>query len=66
MIDRVYRNAMRFIADQSASPAIEYALMAAVVAITCISALMSFGSESNGMWQGTGDALVGAMQSTRG
>ncbi len=44
--------------DRTGSTAIEYALLAAVVAITAFAALTSLGLESDGLWQDTGDQLV--------
>ncbi|MCB1971150.1 MAG: hypothetical protein H6851_00690 [Geminicoccaceae bacterium] len=42
--------------------AIEYALLAAVVAITAVAALVGFGGESSSLWTSTGTALVKGMR----
>lgn len=51
-------DAPRLGSDRSGSTAIEYALLAAVVAITTIGAMLLMGGETGGMWAVTGDAIV--------
>ncbi|MEZ5825222.1 MAG: hypothetical protein R3C97_10935 [Geminicoccaceae bacterium] len=53
---RVFRHARR------GGTAIEYALLAAVVAITAFAGLRLLGGESSGMWKTTGDTIVQGMK----
>lgn len=57
------RAILDFISDKAGSTATEYALVATVVAISAIGGLIALGTSSDGLWQDTGDQLVGAFQS---
>lgn len=41
-----------FFRNDEAATAVEYAVMLAMIIVTCVAAISSFGSASNGMWGG--------------
>lgn len=41
-----------FFRDDHAATAVEYAVMLAMIIVTCLAAISSFGNASNGMWGG--------------
>jgi pilus assembly protein Flp/PilA len=41
-----------FFREEQAATAVEYAVMLAMIIVTCVAAISSFGSASNGMWGG--------------
>ncbi|GAB6167219.1 hypothetical protein JCM19992_32190 [Thermostilla marina] len=46
----------RFVREDEAATAVEYAVMLAFILMACIGAISSFGSETGGLWSGiTGD-----------
>jgi pilus assembly protein Flp/PilA len=47
-------------ADQSGATAIEYGLIAALLAVACITGMSALGGGSNGMWGKIGDYVVNA------
>jgi pilus assembly protein Flp/PilA len=51
----------RFLADPAGATAIEYALIAAVVAIMAITGLLALGGGSNSMWGMVGGQVVNAL-----
>lgn len=62
MVMQPFRQFKQFVADESGSNAIEYALLATVVAITAFGALQALGGSSGGMWGESGDAIMDALQ----
>ena len=50
----------RLRADQSGATAIEYGLIAALIAVACISGMSTLGGGSNGMWGKIDGYVVGA------
>jgi len=50
----------RLRADQSGATAIEYGLIAALLAVACISGMSALGGGSNGMWGKIGGHVTGA------
>ena len=46
-----------FLADESGATAIEYGLIAALIAVACIAALGTLGNELSDTFTGTGGAL---------
>jgi pilus assembly protein Flp/PilA len=46
-----------FFRDDQAATAVEYAVMLAMIIVTCVAAISSFGSASNGMWGGINNDL---------
>lgn len=44
------RSLLRFLRSDDATTAVEYAVMLAVIMLTCIVAIKAFGSGSSGMW----------------
>ena len=55
------RGLRRFLADSAGATAIEYALIAAVVAIMAIAGLIALGGGSNSMWGMVGGRVVDAL-----
>ena len=47
-------------ADQSGATAIEYGLIAALIAVACISGMSTLGGGSNGLWGKIDDRVVKA------
>lgn len=45
-------------ADQSGATAIEYGLIAALLAVACITGMSALGGGSNGMWGKIGDYVT--------
>ena len=43
---------LAFIRNDQAATAVEYAVMLAMIIVTCVAAISSFGNASNGMWGG--------------
>lgn len=41
-----------FFRDDQAATAVEYAVMLAMIIVTCLAAISSFGGATNGMWGG--------------
>lgn len=39
-----------FLVAEDAATAVEYAVMLAMILVTCIAAISSFGSSTNGLW----------------
>lgn len=54
---------LRFLRDDSANTATEYAVMLALIIGVCIGAISFFGSEAGGSWVNTSDRLDAAMNS---
>jgi pilus assembly protein Flp/PilA len=52
---------LHFLWDESGPTAVEYAVMLALILVTCIGAISFFGSEAGGSWNGTSDRLDQAM-----
>ena len=48
-------------ADQGGATAIEYGLIAALIAVACISGLSTLGGGTNGMWGMVGGQVTNAM-----
>lgn len=48
---------LRFLRDDSAATAVEYAVMLALIIGVAIGAISFFGSEAGGSWQDTSDKL---------
>jgi len=46
-----------YLADESGATAIEYALIAALIAVGIIGGLRSFGGQTNGAWKDMSDAV---------
>lgn len=55
------RGLRRFLADPAGATAIEYALIAAVVAVMAITGLLALGGGSNSMWGMVGGRVVNAL-----
>ena len=51
----------RLRADQSGATAIEYGLIAALIAVACISGLQTLGGGTGGLWGKIGDRTENAM-----
>jgi pilus assembly protein Flp/PilA len=47
-------------ADQSGATAIEYGLIAALIAVACITGLSTLGGGTNGMWGGVDNKVTSA------
>ncbi len=58
---RLRRQCARFLADRRGSNAVEYALLAAMVAITAIVGITAFADSSVEMWTDLGDAILDAL-----
>jgi pilus assembly protein Flp/PilA len=43
---------LAFFRDDHAATAVEYAVMLAMIIVTCVAAISSFGNASNGLWGG--------------
>ncbi len=54
---------LRFLRDESAATATEYAVMLALIIGVCIGAISFFGSEAGGSWVDTSERLDAAMNS---
>jgi pilus assembly protein Flp/PilA len=52
----------RFCADQSGGTAIEYALIASLIAVAAISGMTALGGSSNGSWANTANKVGNAMK----
>lgn len=46
-----------FIADETGATAIEYSLLAALIALACVATVQTVGSKVSGSYQATADAL---------
>ena len=46
-----------FFRDDQAATAVEYAVMLAMIIVTCLAAISSFGGATNGMWGGINNDL---------
>ena len=53
-------NLRRLLAGRDGATAIEYGLIAALIAVACVSALEALGGGSNGMWTTIKDRVVSA------
>lgn len=51
----------RFLQDDSAATAVEYAVMLGLIMVVCLGAISFFGSEAGGSWEDTSDRLETAM-----
>ncbi len=60
-IRRVRRDLRRLIDDCRGSNAVEYALLAAMVAITAITGIVAFADSSVTMWTDLSEAIVDAL-----
>jgi pilus assembly protein Flp/PilA len=49
-----------FFRDDEAATAVEYAVMLAMIIVTCLAAISSFGGAQNGMWGGINSKLNNA------
>lgn len=49
--------------DERGATAVEYALLAAVVAITAVVGLFAFGQSASNMWEMVSNTVVGALGS---
>ncbi len=58
---RLRRTLVRLAADRRGSNAVEYALLAAMVAITAIVGIVAFADSSVQMWTDLSDAIVDAL-----
>jgi pilus assembly protein Flp/PilA len=54
--------AARFARDDSGATAIEYALIAAMIAVACIGAFNMLGNSSSGSWGAMANKVITAMQ----
>jgi Flp pilus assembly pilin Flp len=54
---------LRFLRDDTAATATEYAVMLALIIGVCIGAISFFGSEAGGSWTDTSERLDSAMSS---
>ena len=52
----------RFVRDKAGATAIEYALIASLIAVACIGAFNLLGNSSTGSWGGMANKVVTAMQ----
>ena len=46
-----------FIIEEDGTTAVEYAVMLALIIVACLGALVTFGDESGGLWNGTRDKI---------
>lgn len=51
-----------FAQDRRGNPAIEYALVGAIVAISAIGGLMALGGGAGGMWDETGADILNSLE----
>lgn len=51
----------RFLQDDAAATAVEYAVMLGLIIVVCLGAIGFFGGEAGGSWQSTADSLDSAM-----
>jgi pilus assembly protein Flp/PilA len=51
------KSLIRFLQDESGPTAVEYAVMLALIIVTCLSAIGFFGSEAGGSFIDTSDKL---------
>ena len=56
------RRRFRFLRSGTGATAIEYALMAAVVAITAFAGLRLMGGEAGALWNTAGNSIIRSMQ----
>ena len=54
-------NRLQFLEDEGGATAIEYALMASLVAIMCIVAMTAFGNNSVAMWNTLTAAITASL-----
>ena len=59
-MDAILRMLRKLRADQSGATAIEYGLIAALLAVACISGMSTLGGGSNGLWGKIGGFVDGA------
>ena len=59
-MDAIRKHWRKLIADQSGATAIEYGLIAALIAVAVITSLESLGGGSNGMWTKISSHVVAA------
>ncbi len=59
-MDAIRTMLRRLRADQSGATAIEYGLIAALLAVACITGLSTLGGGSNGMWGKIDERVVNA------
>jgi pilus assembly protein Flp/PilA len=52
----------RFAADQTGATAIEYSLLAAMIAVACISAFRQLGTTDSGVWFEVSSKVITAMK----
>ena len=52
----------RFSTNESGATAIEYSLIAAMIAVVCISAFAALGGSSSGSWANTANKVSNAMK----
>lgn len=52
--------------DRGGATAIEYGLLAGMIAVVIIGALSALGSESGGLWSGVRDKVIPALDGTAG
>ena len=61
-IQRTARHLRRFMADETGATAIEYGLIAALIAVACISGFSQLGGSSGGSWGGFTNKAINAMK----
>ena len=59
-MDAIRKNLRKLTADQEGATAIEYGLIAALIAVAIITSLESLGGGSNGMWTQISSHVVAA------
>jgi pilus assembly protein Flp/PilA len=56
-MDKLKKFSINFLRDESGATAIEYALIAALVAISLIAGASSVGKNTDSLWNGVADAV---------
>ena len=62
MIKKIQRSFARYFRAKSGATAIEYALIAALIAIAMLAGLRALGGGNGGLWTNIADNAVSAMQ----
>ncbi len=60
-MDAIRKNLRRLLADQGGATAIEYGLIVALIAVTCIGGFSALGGGAGGMWTNLSGTVQNSM-----
>jgi len=60
-LDAIRKNLRRLLADQGGATAIEYGLIVALIAVTCIGGFSALGGGAGGMWTNLSGTVQNSM-----